>query len=634
MCGIAGWFRLAVETGERLPLLRAMCDTLVHRGPDDEGTFVGEDVALGMRRLSIVDLAGGHQPMASEDGRVQLVFNGEIYNHDALREALAARGHRFRTRCDTEVVLRQYEDGGLDALAALNGMFAIALWDGRAGALHLLRDRLGIKPLYWAWDGGALVFGSEPKAILASGRVRREVDPLAIWDYLTLRYVPGPHSIWRSMWKLPPGHRLTLRRGDAEPRIERWWDVPLEPPREGVSEQELDREFAALFTDAVRLRMIADVPVGVLLSGGLDSSAVAAAVARAPGARLSTFCVAFREGGEWDEREYAREVAKWLGTDHQEIVIGAREFTDFLPRYVEYADEPLADLASIPLYYVSRLAREHVKVVLSGEGSDEILGGYDFDRVVAGWEEALRAVRPLDFLGEGAWAVRLRRLVPGARRRESEVLAALDASAAAVPSHITHYLDSDEKRALLGPGAAHRDSLDVVREPLARAAAAEPLQRMLYAWCQSWLAEDLLAKADRMSMATSLELRVPFLDVRLVEWAARAPRAMKVGRDGAGPLVTKRALRRFARGLLPPRILERRKRGFPVPAYAWLSGPLRDFAHDAIAAPGAKLRGRMDGVALDAALSAGTGPEASVVERHRLWNLLVLELWLRRWEVA
>ncbi len=632
MCGIAGWFGLELTAEERLPLLRTMCETLRHRGPDDHGEWADEHAALGMQRLSIVDLERGHQPMASANGRIQLVFNGEIYNHVELRKALEARGHRFRTRSDTEVILRQYEEGGVAALSALNGMFAIALWDGGRGTLHLVRDRLGVKPLFYAWDGRALVFASELKAILASRRVAREVDPRAVWDYLTFRYVPGPDSIWRTIRKLQPGHRLELSLDRREPQLSRWWQLPAEPPRAARALEEEEEEFGALFSDAVRLRMIADVPVGVMLSGGLDSSAVAATVARAPGSKLSTFCVAFRDGGEWDEREHAREVARVLGTDHQEVTIGAEEFLAFLPQLVHFADEPLADLASVPLYYVSQLARGTVKVVLSGEGSDEILAGYDFDRMVAGWESARRRARPLPQLGEGRLARALRALLPGAAAREAALTRELHPAAAPVPAHMTNYLDSPAKRALLGDGAGLRDSMDVVREALAP--ASEPLQCVLHAYCQQWLVDDLLAKADRMSMAASLELRVPFLDYRLVEWAARAPRALKVGADPGRPLETKRILRRYARKVLPLRIVERPKQGFPVPAYVWLSDVARGFAWDLLGASDARLRTRFAAAALDDCLQRGTLPEASTLDRHRLWNLLVLELWLRHWGVS
>lgn len=636
MCGIAGWLGLAVPREERVPRLRAMCDAIRHRGPDDAGFFADDHVGLGMQRLSIVDLAGGHQPMASDDGALQLVFNGEIYDHAPLRDELTRKGHRFRTRCDTEVILRGYEEWGLAAFERLNGMFAVAIWDGRERRLHLVRDRLGVKPLAYYFAGRTLVFGSETKAILASGAVPRRLREQALWDYLTFRYVPGPEAIFEDVYHLPPGHRLSLGLFDDAPRVERWWDAPFGGRPRERDDAVLDAEFASLFESAVNLRMLADVPVGVLLSGGLDSSAVAAAVARAPGARLSTFSVAFAGAPELDERPFAREVAAHLGTDHHEVVIDARQFVDFLPELVWYTDEPLADLASVPLYHVSKLARGHVKVVLSGEGSDEVLGGYDFDVLVAAQE---RAARTRDTLAGRARALRLPRALTSAAARvlpswrsalEAEPLET-DERRLPVPHHMTNYWTSAEKRALLRSRPELPDSFDRLRADLARLGDAEPLHQLLYLYCQGWLAADLLAKADRMSMACSLELRTPFLDWRLVEWAARAPVRAKVGRDESGRLVTKRVLRRWARAHLPPSILARPKRGFPVPVYDWLAGPLRGFVLDHLLGRDARLSAWLEPAALRAVVERGLAPDAATIERHRVANLLVLELWMRRW---
>jgi asparagine synthase (glutamine-hydrolysing) len=616
MCGIAGYFGLNAGADERRAVLRRMCDAMRHRGPDEDGYYESPQVGLGMRRLSIIDLEGGHQPVASDDGRIQLVFNGEIYNFAGLRKALRAQGATFRTASDTEVILRQYEAGGLDALGALNGMFAIAIWDGRDGTLTLVRDRLGVKPLYYFWDGRQLVFASEIKAILASKRTPASIEPRSLWDYLTFRYVPGPGSIWKQIYKLPPAHRLTISVAQPQPRLTRYWDIPYSEPARAGSDEQFDQEFAELFTDAVNLRMIADVPVGVLLSGGLDSSAVAAAIARVPGARLSTFSVAFADSPDIDERPYAREVATHIGADHHEIVIDKDDFIGYLPRFVVASDEPLADLASIPLYYVCRLAREQVKVVLSGEGSDEVLGGYNFDDAVRAWDD-----------GRPSRGGLLRRLLG----RFADDGDAIDLRREPVPMHMTNYMDSAGKRALM-PGHEHPDSLDVVRDALARVGSREPLHQALYAYCQNWLVEDLLMKADKMSMANSLELRTPFLDYRLVEWAARAPAWVKVGRDPDGQYRTKRVLRRFARHHLPERVITRPKQGFPVPVYRWLSGHLKPWAHDLLGGRDARSRAWFAGEGIEALLASGTAPSAVVLDQHRLWNLLILELWLREWQ--
>jgi asparagine synthase (glutamine-hydrolysing) len=397
--------------------------------------------------------------------------------------------------------------------------------------------------------------------------------------------------------------------------VTRYWDIPYGDPAGRGDDATYDDEFADLFADAVNIRMIADVPVGVLLSGGLDSSAVAAAIAQAPGARLSTFSVAFADSPETDERQYAREVASHVGAEHHEVVIGRDEFVEFLPQLVVATDEPLADLASVPLHYVCRLARERVKVVLSGEGSDEVLGGYNFDEAVHAWDVA-QAPRG------GAVRRLLGRLASNAEP--------VDLRRAPVPLHMTNYMDSAEKRALM-PALEYPDSMDIVRDSLARVPTREPLHQALYVYCQNWLVEDLLMKADKMSMANSLELRTPFLDYRLVEWAARAPARIKVGREVDGHYRTKRVLRRYARHSLPARIVDRPKQGFPVPVYGWLSTSLASWARDIVGGTGTRLRDWCAAAALERALALGTSPTAAILDQHRLWNLLVLELWLRAW---
>ena len=606
-----------------------MCETILHRGPDDRGLFIGEGVALGMQRLSIVDLGGGHQPMASDDGAIQLVFNGEIYNHDELRERLRRRGALFKTRSDTEVILRTYELDGIDGFATLNGMFAVAVWDGRRRTLHLVRDRLGVKPLYYARVGKALVFGSEIKAILASGLVERVVNPRAIWDYMTSRYVPSPETIWRDIFKLPPAHRLSIAL-DGDPTIERWWDVPFCEPQRSNSGSDFDAEFAELFDNAVDLRMVADVPVGILLSGGLDSSAVAAAASR-KGAHVETFSVAFDGAPEIDERAYAKQVADHLQTRHHEVVIGQREFMDFLPDFVRFSDEPLADLASIPLYYVSRLARGSVKVVLSGEGSDEIFGGYTFDRWVAMWERARRSGSGVaGALARSPLGAVLGRISPDFATRRNDASIEIDLRRLAEPLTMTNLTTSSNKRAWFRSETLYPDTLDSARQALQRIGAQDPLNQALYVYCQDWLVEDLLMKADRMSMANSLELRTPFLDYRLVEWAWRLPPQWKVGAEAGGDPVTKRVLRRYARSRLPAAVIDRPKLGFPVPVYGWLSGELAGWAHDMLG-PGAHVRSWLRDGVVDGFVRQGTCAEADSAAQHRLWNVLILEQWARQW---
>jgi asparagine synthase (glutamine-hydrolysing) len=629
MCGITGWFQLDIDEAERLPLLRRMCETIHHRGPDDQGLYVDRLVGLGIQRLSIVDLEGGHQPMASENGEVQVVFNGEIYNHVALRAELRRHGVAFRTVSDTEVILRLYEREGLRAFERMNGMFGVAIWDRRDATLHLVRDRLGVKPLYYAWTGRSLVFGSEIKAILASGHVEQTINPRAIWDYLTFRYVPAPETIWAGIRKLPPGHRLSVRAGTLQPEIARWWGLAMRTAGPATPDAEYEYEFAELFDDAVRLRMLADVPVGITLSGGLDSSAVAAA-ARAGGCNLKTFCVAFADSPETDELSRARQVANHLGADQQEIVIGRREFMDFLPDLVWYTDEPLADLASVPLYYVSKLARKNVKVVLSGEGSDEVFGGYTFDRWARYWDEAAQA-RSRARWASGRIGALAARVVPTVARERELAAAVCDQRQLAEPLTMTNYWSSADKTAMLRGNAAWPDSLDSVRAQLAHLGDQHPLNQALYVYCQDWLVEDLLMKADRMSMANSLELRTPFLDYRLVEWAGRLPTHLKVGPAANGVYRTKEVLRRYAAKRLPEAVITRPKQGFPVPVYDWLSGVLESWARETLMAPGAQVRAWLTDEAMERVVAEGTAPGSGMMARHRLWNLLILEIWMRRW---
>jgi asparagine synthase (glutamine-hydrolysing) len=617
MCGIVGYLDPAVSRSEADALLDRMRSAIRHRGPDDDGQIAREGVGLGVQRLSILDLSTGHQPMTSADGCIWLVFNGEIYNHAELRKRHEGAGRSFKTRSDTEVVLAQYEKFGLDGIRDLNGMFGFAIWDNRAVELHLVRDRLGVKPLYYYADGRRVYFASEIKALIASGRFSVEPNEHAVWDYLTFRYVPAPHTIWSRIFKLPPAHTLTLRldRLDAAPR--RYWDMPY-VEQAGSTGSGAREEFDALLGDAVRIRMLADVPVGVFLSGGLDSSAIAALVDRAKFPQLKTFSVTLEDSGEDDERAYARLVAKHLETDHREIVISDHQFIDMLPDVPHQTDEPMADPTCIPVFMLAKAAREQVKVVLSGEGADEILAGYSFDYIQKTWDEMAAAGNP-------AGSAQLQ--VPRAIHYPDTV----DQRLVSVPLHITNYLTSEEKRAIFLEGRTYADSNDILRCDLARVRDNHPLHQSLYLYCQNWLVEDLLMKADKMTMAASIELRTPFLDYRLVEWAARAPASAKVQCSGDGQYVTKAVLRDCARQLLPAAIVERPKKGFPVPVYRWLSDRLRPLAFDLLTCSQPKSGCWLDPRALSKAVEIGTAPDAAVLDRHRLWNLIILELWARAW---
>jgi asparagine synthase (glutamine-hydrolysing) len=634
MCGIVGVLG-DFSREECLKITGKMNDAILHRGPDDEGAWAEDGFGFAMRRLSIIDLAGGHQPMWDERTALGVVFNGEVYNYRALRERLEAKGHRdWATQSDTEVVLKSLAEAGEQGIQNWNGMFAVAAWDRRQKSLLLVRDRLGVKPLYYYWDGRTLLFASEIKALLASGLVERRVNTQAVWDYLTFRYVPGPESVWQGIRKLPPGHLLRCAAGE-EPREVRYWeaDVVSDEKREPRTEEQTDREFAELFLDSVELRLVAsDVPVGVFLSGGLDSSAIAAAAVELGHRNFHTFSVGFDEGGYYSELPYARQVADHVGAQYHEVVVNRGQFLDALPEVIRAADEPLADLTLVPLLAVSRLAREHVKVVLSGEGSDEILAGYNLDELERGWDR-VRAIQrvPRTLLETGAALSRLG--LPERFQRRAEKLAGVPLESwnrSALP-HITRHFTQEEKQ-LLWPAAGEAlDSERILSAQYAAARSTDPLQQLLSVYQKSWLVEDLLMKADKMTMATSLEARTPFLDYRLVEWANRQPNSVKVKREGRR-YRTKNVLRRFCARRLPSAVLNRPKRGFPVPAYKWLQEGLDGWARETLLSSTSRLAPVLRPEALGPLLDAARRGEGDAP--HRVWMLVVLELWLREWDAS
>jgi len=633
MCGIVG-VAGELTRDEALDVVARMNESIFHRGPDDEGTWAEDGFGFGMRRLSIIDLAGGHQPMWDERTGLGVVFNGEVYNYRELRERMSRGGETWSTHSDTEVVLKGLAREGLGAVQGWNGMFAVAAYDPRDKSLLLVRDRMGVKPLYYFWDGRTLAFASEVKALMASGLVPRRVDAQAVWDYLTYRYVPGPGSVWEGVRKLPPGHALKFRRG-SEPEEVRYWhsDVLSEPEGPGADPARTDREFTELFLDAVNLRLVAsDVPVGVFLSGGLDSSAVAAAAVELGHRNFHTFSVGFGEGGYFSELPHARRMAEHVGAQYHEVVLDRARFLELLPEAVHYSDEPLADLTVVPLLALSRLARRDVKVVLSGEGSDEVLAGYDLDESERLWS-AVRGFQrlPGPVLGVGARLARL--ALPGSYGRRAQRVGGeplREWNRRDLP-HITRYWSQAEK-ARLWPQGAGLDSERILAAQYAAAPSADPLQQLLAVYQQSWLVEDLLMKADKMSMAASLEARTPFLDYRLVEWANRQPNRVKIGRSGLLRYRTKDVLRRFCERRLPAEVLRREKRGFPVPAYAWLREGLDAWAADQLFGPESRTARsfrREEVERLLAEARAGAGDAA-----HRVWMLVVLELWLRAWDAS
>jgi asparagine synthase (glutamine-hydrolysing) len=616
MCGICGLAALDGAGPVDGRLLAAMNAALVHRGPDDEGTLLDGPVGLAARRLSIIDVAGGHQPIANEDGTVHVVQNGEIYNYRELRDDLAARGHRFATHCDTEVLVHLYEERGPRFVEALRGMFAVAVWDAARRRLLLARDRYGIKPLYWRAGGGTLAFASELKALLRDPGFSREVDLDALEAFLAFNSIPAPLTIFRDARKLPPGHLLTWEPG-GEPRVERY--ARPAPADAGALRREPAGELAAelreRLRDSVRAHLVADVPVGVLLSGGVDSSALAALAAESSDERVRTFSIGFEERS-FNELDRARLVAQRFGTDHHELVVRP-DASELLPRLVDAFDEPFADSSALPTYLVSQLAAEHVKVVLSGEGGDELFGGYftyvaDLLAPRVGWAAA--AARPL-----------IERLPSSSRKVPLEYRAKRFARGARLPPLERHHawkeIFSPEARAELlaaGDGRRH-DPLDLHRARYRETAGAEPLARLQDVDLGIYLADDLLVKTDRASMAHSLEARVPFLDPAVTDLALALPTRHKVR-----GLSKKRLLRRAVAPLLPREILRAPKQGFSIPAAAWLRGPLEPFAREVLS------RGN-DVLDRDAMLRV---LDAHVARREdlsrQLWGLLTFTLWWER----
>src|SRR3954469_14917746 len=593
-----------------------MLDSLRHRGPDDAGRWTEGPVALGNRRLSIIDIGGGHQPMASEDGRVLGVQNGEIYNHLDLHLELQRLGHHFATRCDTEVLLHGYEEWGDGLLERLRGMFALAIWDTRERRLLLARDRFGIKPLYWSAAGGVLSFASELKALRHVPGVSTELDPDALEAYLAFNAIPAPLSIFRDVRKLAPGHLLEWRPG-SEPVTRRWCRVAPARADElrGDDEKMLAHELRERLRGSVRAHLVADVPVGVFLSGGVDSGALTALAAEETPGRVATFSIGFEEQS-FDELENARLVAQRYDTDHHELVLKP-DAVALLPEIVDAFDEPFADSSALPTYLVSRLASEHVKVALSGEGGDELFGGYYTyvaDLLAPRLAPVARLTRPL-----------VERIPSGSGRVSLDYKARRFVRAAHLPPLERHHgwkeiLAPDLREQLLDGKLAHppADPLTSWREHWAESEGAEPLARLQDLDLGVYLPTDLLVKTDRASMAHSLEARVPFLDPAVAELALPLPTKLKVRR-----LQKKRLLRKAVEPLLPREVVHGAKRGFSIPAAAWLRGELEPFAREILR--GAELVDR------DVAVRLLDEHVARRDDHSRpLWGLLCLELWRER----
>jgi asparagine synthase (glutamine-hydrolysing) len=617
MCGIAGFVdRDAAPSARSAAEVRAMCDVIRHRGPDDQGVYVDGQAGLGMRRLSIIDLATGRQPIHNENQTIWTVFNGEIYNYRELRDALSERGHRFYTSSDTEAIVHAYEEWGEDAFARLRGMFGIALWDAPRRTLVLARDRAGIKPLHYAERDRRLYFASEIKSLLAAGAVDRTIDLAALDHYLSFLYTPRDASIFSGIRKLPPGHLLRWHDGRAQ--VIPFWQLPAGESFQGTEAEAAERLRERL-ADAVRAHLVSDVPLGAFLSGGIDSSIVVGLMAEAT-TTVKTFSIGFDEPA-FDELEHARAVAEWFGTDHHEFVVRPDALA-ILDRLIDHFDEPFADPSAIPTWYVSEMARRHVTVVLSGDGGDELFGGYDrylpHPRVAAFDRLPIPAKRRL---ASTVWPL----LPHGTRGKNFFRHVSRDDNGRYLDS--VSFFQPDEKAALLAPELAA--PLEVAAEArlarhFERFAGLTPQGRMMRFDFETYLPEDVLTKVDRMSMAHSIESRVPLLDNEVIDFAAALPSGMKI-RHGRRKHILKRAVD----GLLPSSIVARRKQGFGVPIGVWFRGGLTQVFRDVLLSPTAQQRGYFQRSFINRIVDehlAGTRDHS-----FRLWQLAVFELWHRRY---
>lgn len=631
MCGIVGKLNFAGAPVDE-ELIRRMAATIIHRGPDDEGFYLAGGVGLGMRRLSIMDLAGGHQPLSNRacieqgqgNGLVWIVYNGEIYNFPELRAELEDRGHRFATHSDTEVIVHLYEEMGARCVTRLNGMFAFALWDEGRRRLVLARDRLGKKPLHYALTGDGLIFASEIAALLEDPAMQRKLNPVALQQYLRLWYTPGPQTMFQGIMKLPPAHTLVWE--DGQTRIERYWDVDFSHKLDLPEAEWLER-IEALLDDSVRRRLLSDVPLGALLSGGIDSSLVVALMRRHSSRPVKTFAIGF-DDEQYNELPYARAVARHLGTEHYDEIVRP-DAAAVLPTLVRHYGEPFADESCIPTYYVSRLTRQHVTVALSGDGGDESFGGYP--RVAR-----FAAFNPVSSL-RGLMAEQARAVVSDPRA------AALSAQrwrgfghelafrVREIADPVERYANAwtiwkDGVQDILTPEvraqAAAGPALPALRAPWQRSQGWDPIDRLLYLDIAAYLPDDLQVKIDIASMAASLEVRAPFLDYRLVELAASMPASLKFA-DGQ----TKVLLRRLAANFVPQSIVQRGKQGFSMPIAAWLRGELRPMMEDLLLDARCRQHGVFQPAVVEHLVRTHLSGERDF-SRH-IWPLLIFELWYR-----
>lgn len=629
MCGICGVINLDLQEPLDPAELVKMTGALRHRGPDDEGIYVDGPVGLGHRRLAIIDLATGKQPIANEDRTIWIVCNGEIYNYRELRQSLLKAGHLFSSASDTEVILHAYEMYGPDCVNRLNGMFAFAIWDWRRRRLFLARDRVGIKPLYYTKSPGVFLFGSELKAILQHPAIEKRLDLTALQQYLSLEYVPTPRTIFTGINKLPPGHTLILEPSRDQMAVQSYWDMSL-ARSEGYGAPRIEdylTEFKDIFTGVIRQELTADVPVGVLLSGGMDSSAIAVQATKLASRKVQTFTVAF-EDTSFDESRQARRLAQYLGSEHFEITLTANKMLELVPRLADFIDEPLGDSSFIPAFMLSEFTRQQVKVALGGDGGDELFAGYStlqahrlmrpYQVLVPEWLQGYLADRLINYLpvtfDNISLDFKIRRFLQGQTS----------------PPLLRHHFwlgsfTSQQKRLLLKTGNGSPNGVEsLILSHGRHSGAREILNQILYCDMKLYLEGDILPKVDRASMANSLEVRVPFLNYRMLEFASRLPLCFKLH-----GLTRKYLLRQAFKDLLPPAVLRRTKKGFNMPVAKWLTGPLRPLAEDLFSEKRLQRGGLFNAKYVRTLLNEHLSRRQD--HRKLLWTLLVFELWREKW---
>ncbi len=623
MCGIAGWANLEnkpSQNGEAV--LHAMCERMKHRGPDSEGLWTDETVALGMRRLSIIDLHTGEQPVYSEDKSIVVVMNGELYNFREVRADLEKRGHKFETNTDTEILPHLYEEYGDAMLEHINGMFAFALWDKRKRKLLIARDRFGEKPLYYGVFDGKLIFASEPKVLLANPAVKAEINLDSLRSYLSFDYVPAPHSIYKNIYKLPAAHLLILEKGEVKTR--RYWNLSWQKSSTNSSLSDKAKELRELLADAVRMRLVSDVPLGILLSGGVDSSTVAALATQFSTEKVKTFSIGFEEDS-FDESKYARQVAKHLDTEHYEEKLSVEKAADLITEIGTWLDEPLSDGSLIPTLLLSRFVKKHVTVALGGDGGDEIFAGYP---MYYAHKVADIYGKVPGFLRNGLIEPIVNNLPVSNRNMSFDYKAKRFVAASKYDLVTRHHsffgsFSIDEQQDLLNKDVLAQTSSDIYKDAkdlLKICDAPTEIEQMQFLDINYYMAEDILTKVDRASMAVSLEVRAPFLDPRVAQFAASIPLEYKL-KGSVGKYILKKAVE----PLLPKNILHRPKKGFGIPIAEWLKGRLNPLMHDLLAPDRLKNQGLFDEKFVEKLMKEH---ETNVASHHKqLWTLLVFQLW-------